>query len=304
MLLDDVRNCAYRSAINRTVRKGDVVLDAGAGTGILSLFAAQAGAKRVYAVEKTAMAGIAQSIVHQNGYSDRVTVLQQDLEALYVPEAVDVIISEWLGTIGVDENLLAPVLAARDRCLKTGGKMLPARVTAWMVPLSDETTAAQRRFYSDQPYGLNLSMLFRTWPHEVAWASPRSFDSGTFLDEPQAMWTHDLHTVSAAAATLPFRASLQFTTKRAGALDALALWFHADLGSGISLENSPTAPLTHWLYYALPICGGGSVPARTSISVQYSCIPASPGFCHNTWSVRVGNGPWEHHDTRCSYVEP
>lgn len=53
MLKDDVRTLAYRNAIyqNRHLFAGKVVLDVGCGTGILSMFAARAGAKMVIGVD-------------------------------------------------------------------------------------------------------------------------------------------------------------------------------------------------------------------------------------------------------------
>ena len=138
MLRDSVRCEAFRRAIVDTVTPGCAVLDIGAGTGILSLFAAQAGARVVYAVERTHIAELAQRIVSENGFGDRINVLQNDIETLELPEKVDVIVSEWLGGYGVDENLLPVVALARDRWLKPGGRVIPETVKSWIVPAYDE----------------------------------------------------------------------------------------------------------------------------------------------------------------------
>jgi 2-polyprenyl-3-methyl-5-hydroxy-6-metoxy-1,4-benzoquinol methylase len=52
MLKDEVRTLTYRNAIyhNRHLFKDKVVMDVGSGTGILSMFAAKAGARKVIAV--------------------------------------------------------------------------------------------------------------------------------------------------------------------------------------------------------------------------------------------------------------
>ena len=299
MLLDDVRNLAYRDAIAASVRPGDVVLDFGAGTGILGLFAARAGARRVYAVEKSETALLARRNIERNDLADRVSVIHGDMETLTLPERVDVIVSEWLGTIGVDENLLAPLLVARDRWLRLGGRMLPEHVTAWMAPVSSADAAAERGFYSGKPYGFDFSLLFETWPHEMAW-SQQPLASDCLMAEPHAMWTINVYAFPAAQARLPFRASLRFTAAREGEVDALALWFHADFGGGVTLTNAPGAPRTHWMQYLLPLERGCAVKSGTEIVVEFFCIPASPGYCHNAWSVRIDAGPWEHHDTRGS----
>lgn len=53
MLKDTTRTKAYEMAItkNKELFEGKVVLDVGCGTGVLSIFAAKAGAKHVYAIE-------------------------------------------------------------------------------------------------------------------------------------------------------------------------------------------------------------------------------------------------------------
>ena len=73
-------------------------MDVGAGTGILSIFAAKAGAKHVYAVEYANIAYHAIKIIKDNGLEDKITVIKGKIEEIQLPvEKVDIIISEWMG---------------------------------------------------------------------------------------------------------------------------------------------------------------------------------------------------------------
>ncbi len=73
MLKDEVRTMAYRNAIcrNKHLFEGKVVLDIGCGTGILSMFAATAGAKLVIGVDMSGIIEHAKKIVAQNNLQDR-----------------------------------------------------------------------------------------------------------------------------------------------------------------------------------------------------------------------------------------
>jgi predicted RNA methylase len=69
----------YYAAVleNRADFEGKIVVDVGAGSGILSLFAAQAGAKMVYAIEASDMAQYAKRLAAGNGeVGSRITVSQ------------------------------------------------------------------------------------------------------------------------------------------------------------------------------------------------------------------------------------
>jgi type I protein arginine methyltransferase len=90
MLEDHRRTGAYFRAVrsNAAQFKGKVVLDVGTGSGILALFAAQAGAKKVYAVEATSMARHARALVEANGFGGVVQVIQGTIETAELPEKV------------------------------------------------------------------------------------------------------------------------------------------------------------------------------------------------------------------------
>lgn len=143
MLRDKIRTNAYREAIlrNKHLFKNKVVLDVGCGTGILSLFAASAGAKRVFAVDMASITNQAEQIVQENGFSDVITVINGKIEDLSLPvETVDIIISEWMGYCLIYESMMDSVLFARDKWLRKDGKgmIFPDRAIMYLGKKSPE----------------------------------------------------------------------------------------------------------------------------------------------------------------------
>lgn len=72
MLNDKQRNNAFAQAIHKRISEGyDTVLDVGTGTGLLSLYAKDAGAKKIYACEySTVMVNIAKNVFERNDAKD------------------------------------------------------------------------------------------------------------------------------------------------------------------------------------------------------------------------------------------
>jgi protein arginine N-methyltransferase 7 len=130
MLRDERRNRAFEAAIKRAVRPESRVLDIGAGTGLLAMMAARAGAGRVVSCEMNpAVADVATEIVALNGYADRVRVLSAkstDLDAeTDLGGRVDLIVSEIVSNNLLSEDVLPTMTDAVARLLAPGGRVIP-----------------------------------------------------------------------------------------------------------------------------------------------------------------------------------
>ena len=72
------------------------------------------------------MARYAQMLADQNKIPGcQIEVLEKKVEELHIEERVDVLISEPIGTLLVNERMLETYIFARDHFLKPGGKMFP-----------------------------------------------------------------------------------------------------------------------------------------------------------------------------------
>jgi len=108
--------------------KDKVVIDVGAGTGILSMFAVKAGAKMVHAFEPSEIFYALCENIQENKMGDWITTHKKTIEEFYELNKefkCDIIISEWMGYFLIYERMIDSIIKARDWFLKEDGLMMP-----------------------------------------------------------------------------------------------------------------------------------------------------------------------------------
>lgn len=275
MIEDHVRTESYRNFIekHRDLFAGRTVLDVGCGTGILSLFCARAGARKVFAVDNSDIAQRAKQIVAQNGYQEKVEVIRGKVEDFHTQrligqEKVDVIISEWMGYGLLFEGMLDSVLRARDLYLKEDGFMVPSHCTLRMVPISDKDWVAQskgEKFWKDI-YGFDFSPMVSGGPLNDRDIGVFDVPEGALCGTACTFYQLDLKHIQVQELdfTAPFSTKLH---PGVDSLDGFALWFDTfflppgqtqdattintanwgkDGKPGLGFSTGPTATPTHW----------------------------------------------------------
>ena len=248
MLKDSVRTGSYQKAIMVPgLMKDKVVLDVGCGTGILSLFAAQAGAKHVYAIDCAGIIKQAQEIARTNGYESKVTFIRGKVEDVELPEKVDVIISEWMGYCLIFESMLASVIYARDKWLKPGGLVLPNRCDLYLSAISDEEYKESKINWWNDVYGFNMSCIGELAIHEplVDEVEPQMVATSSVLIK-----SYDIATIAKEDLAVP---EVPFTLKglRDDYVHAFITYFDVrfDVPGAprpVTFSTGPHAKPTHW----------------------------------------------------------
>ncbi|CAG01906.1 unnamed protein product [Tetraodon nigroviridis] len=276
MLKDEVRTLTYRNAMyhNKHVFKDKIVLDVGSGTGILSMFAANAGAKHVYGIECSSISEYSEKIIKSNHLHNGerpkhricpifpsicvaltpcplllppvvITIFKGKVEEVELPvEKVDIIISEWMGYCLFYESMLNTVIFARDKWLKPGGLMFPDRAALYVVAIEDRQYKDFKIHWWENVYGFDMSCIRNVAIKEplVDVVDPKQVVTNACL-----LKEVDIYTVKPD--DLSFTSAFCLQIQRNDYVHALVTYFNIEFTKchkKTGFSTAPDAASTHW----------------------------------------------------------
>jgi len=244
MLADEARVEAYWEALGKHLGEGDVAIDLGSGTGVLSFFAARQGAQ-VHGVEHSPLAEAARAIAADNGI-ENVEFHRVHSSRLELPVKVDAIVHEQIGDALFDERMVENIADLRNRFLKPGGKILPGFFDLYIEPVQLREDLRAPFAWEQKLHGIDFRALepFAETSHSYLYKSLRPFPHGQLLCKPEPVVTFDLHTDGVA--DLPTRISYRRPVTAAGHFDGFCVYFDARFDDEVGFSSSPELATTNW----------------------------------------------------------
>lgn len=242
-LADSVRTLNFKKAIVSQIKRDSIVMELGTGTGILSLFAAGAGAKKVDAYEVTVeLARIAEKNVKDNNLESIIKIHAADVtsDTLH-SEKYDVLIAELI-TVALIEEQLVPAFnhVLSQGLLKKSAICIPGRQLTYAQLVETD--------YNFFGYKLVTPQIEQTWqksPIKTQISNPAQIAN---IDFNKAIYTQKKID--------PIIDKIcRFSVLKDGKVNAIRLLSDSDLGGGVmsgwtQCMNSPAIiPINEFSVY-------------------------------------------------------
>jgi type II protein arginine methyltransferase len=232
----------------RRAAEGKRVLDIGAGSGLLAMMAARAGASVVTTCEAVpAIAAAAREIIAANGYSERIALHAKRSDDLKIGRELwaraNVLVTETFSSGLLTEGVLPTVEHAHEHLLTPDAQIIPQRAAARGFLIGGQTIEGHAyasryaagfdlsafNLFASSKFGLHLDRL----PHEV-------------LSDDFDIFAFDLRDKHFPAE----RKLISVKANKAGRCIGVAQWLKLDLDAETAYENRPTpeAGANGWMH--------------------------------------------------------
>ena len=271
MIADRARTEPYAEALKAVVNEESVVLDIGTGTGFFALLACQYGARHVYAVEPNDAIQVARELAAANGFSEKITFIQEVSSKVALPEEANVIISDMRGMLPLNGQNLRSIIDARQRHLASGGSLIPAQDTI-RVALAEAADLYHHHVapWNGHESGLDMQATTR-WVRNSLWTDKASRDGDErVVGEPKTWATLDYRTLDSPNVA----GEMTWHIEQPATVHGIRVWFDTILAEGVGFSNAPDQ--TDLIYgnvffpWTSPVCL--EVGTTVSISMQANLV--------------------------------
>jgi hypothetical protein len=239
-----MRTSSFLDAIKDSVKKGDIVVDIGTGTGILAIAAALSGAKHVYAIESSDMGKFAKQNFKANKLEDKITLIQGWSTQVSLPERADMLVSEVIGNEPLGENILEIYSDAFKRHLKPKARIIPKKLKIYGCPVNLSKQIIGKHYFTkdntkkwESWYKVDFSNLaFIEKPKQYSfYIQPYKAKNWNYLSKPILLSEINLKYVK----NLVIKTSSRNQIEDAGDINGILIFFVSELGRNVILSTDP-----------------------------------------------------------------
>jgi len=290
MVNDVSRNGAYDRALQKALAKlpNALVLDIGAGSGLLSMMSARAGAEQVVTFEAVdALIPIARNIIEANGYGDKVKVVNKMSTdgavgpGLDLERKADLLVSEIVDVGLLGEHMLSTVEHAIPNLLKPNAVMIPASAAVYAVLLQIRPQAGIPG-QAQLGQGLYLAELEKAPSEGYQQLRLQDYEH-TYMSQVFEVFSFDFYKSCGDAQ----QKEISVPVTSDGVCDAVAFWFDLNLDEEISIHTAPVEPGeedTCWMQAV--VWNPGSDEERTLAAGQSVVVGAAHDGLRITFDVK------------------
>ncbi|XP_076231186.1 protein arginine N-methyltransferase 9 isoform X2 [Calliopsis andreniformis] len=248
MLNDKQRNNAFEKAIRNKVAAGyDSVLDIGTGTGLLSLYAQNAGAKKIYACEcSTAMIKIAEKVFETND-AKNIILLHKLSTDITIPtdisEKVKLVITETFDAGLFGEHVIPSLISAHANILDTNGVVIPMSATLYIAAVECEYIRYRSSVVFDklkESCSLNFDNMSVLLDEEYYDTESLKNVKITYVTEPKILFTVNFNDLSDIQKFNidGIKSVINVKCKCDATIDGLVTWFKLHLDEETTIDTS------------------------------------------------------------------
>ena len=191
----------------------------------MAIYAALAGAKKVYAIENSSFASHITQVAAENGVADRIVVINKNFADAILPEKADILVTETFGAWALAEGAATELRQCVENNLKPQGLLLPHTVQLWMAPLRNSPPELLHPFRKRED-GLDLSFF-------------RQFAQLRSTNIQAQDYEHPIHVTTLSLLENTFSGQIHIPND----CEALLLWFDLLFPKKSSSPHIPIHPL-------------------------------------------------------------